>query len=329
MQIAQITRIAQVTLISEKMKKAFTITELMVAVAVLAITMAGVSTIFKISITAYRTSSATAEVMRNLRAITDQLDADFKSLRKDGYLLMRSTKTPPVWVWQREAESANRLDFLRNDVHRDNMFYFSTGDFQTITQPYLRSNIALVYVGPYSRALDPNDIPPYASEWILLRSAMLLCPEEDEDGLEYLDISFAEIKTWTGPPSLYDFVDMAMNTLPFGYPIDVDNPAQNWQYFSGGVGNIEIEWNDGTKAGNSLVWFGLEQPRRVWDAPDTTYADAITENVNVIDEVYTAQWTPANQPYWPMALKFTFTLYDSKGVLEKGMTFTHIVYIEN
>ena len=29
------------------------------------------------------------------------------------------------------------------------------------------------------------------------------------------------------------------------------------------------------------------------------------------------------------ALKFTFTLYDSRGILEKGRTFTHIVYLDN
>jgi len=28
------------------------------------------------------------------------------------------------------------------------------------------------------------------------------------------------------------------------------------------------------------------------------------------------------------ALKFTFTLYDSKGIIKKGRTFTHIVYLD-
>jgi hypothetical protein len=29
------------------------------------------------------------------------------------------------------------------------------------------------------------------------------------------------------------------------------------------------------------------------------------------------------------ALKFTFTLYDSKGIIKQGRTFTHIVYLDN
>jgi len=35
-----------------------------------------------------------------------------------------------------------------------------------------------------------------------------------------------------------------------------------------------------------------------------------------------------NIPGLGRALKFTFTLYDSKGIIKKGMTFTHIVYLD-
>ena len=48
------------------------------------------------------------------------------------------------------------------------------------------------------------------------------------------------------------------------------------------------------------------------------------------------EWRPENDevPGWPEklnpeAFKFTFTLYDSKGVMEKGRKFTHIVYLGN
>jgi hypothetical protein len=36
---------------------------------------------------------------------------------------------------------------------------------------------------------------------------------------------------------------------------------------------------------------------------------------------------PFNKPTYPQALKFTFTLYDSRGVFKEGQTFTHIVYL--
>ena len=36
---------------------------------------------------------------------------------------------------------------------------------------------------------------------------------------------------------------------------------------------------------------------------------------------------PFHTNFYPRALKFTFKIYDSKGIIEKGKTFTHIVYI--
>jgi hypothetical protein len=35
-----------------------------------------------------------------------------------------------------------------------------------------------------------------------------------------------------------------------------------------------------------------------------------------------------NIPGLGRALKFTFTLYDSRGVMKEGRTFTHIVYLD-
>ena len=32
--------------------------------------------------------------------------------------------------------------------------------------------------------------------------------------------------------------------------------------------------------------------------------------------------------FLPKALKFTFKIYDSKGIIENGRTFTHIVYLD-
>jgi hypothetical protein len=36
---------------------------------------------------------------------------------------------------------------------------------------------------------------------------------------------------------------------------------------------------------------------------------------------------PAVKPAYLKAFKFTFTLYDSKGIFKAGQTFTHIVYL--
>ena len=52
--------------------KAFTLIELLVAIGILAVVMSFASVIFRVSIDAYRTAIANAEIMQKLRAITNQ-----------------------------------------------------------------------------------------------------------------------------------------------------------------------------------------------------------------------------------------------------------------
>jgi len=73
----------------EKMKKAFTLIELVTAVGILAMIISFASVVFKVSIGAHRAAVANAEIMQKLRAITDQLNTDFKGIQKDAPLLVR------------------------------------------------------------------------------------------------------------------------------------------------------------------------------------------------------------------------------------------------
>ena len=45
-----------------------------------------------------------------------------------------------------------------------------------------------------------------------------------------------------------------------------------------------------------------------------------------IDDDINKSWLEGG--IYPKAFRFTFTLYDSKGILEEGKTFTHIVYLD-
>ncbi|MBA7661929.1 hypothetical protein ES703_69949 [subsurface metagenome] len=51
------------------MKRAFTLIELVVAVAILAMVLGFASVIFRVSIEAYRTAGANTEIMQKLRAV--------------------------------------------------------------------------------------------------------------------------------------------------------------------------------------------------------------------------------------------------------------------
>ena len=107
--------------------KAFTLIELVVAIAILAMVLSFAGVVFKVSIGAYRTAIANAEIMRKLRAITDQLNTDFKSVGKG----------MPIVVW------------------RDRIVFLANGDFQSIrqytdlsgTKKTVAGNLASIFYG--------------------------------------------------------------------------------------------------------------------------------------------------------------------------------------
>ena len=270
------------------MKKAFTITELLVAVGLLAVVLAAAGMVFNYSIDAQRMASATADIMRTLRAITGQINIDFEGLRTDGYLVLRS------------ESDGNNFDAL---------YFFSTGDFQSWHDSDRRSNIARIFLGHdrttfTSRGLQGN----------LARDAHLLTP--GYRGLDYNDANFAacqvDIKNeLKEDPNLVLSTDRPdTNSTP-----DANNVRS---LFAQNVGSLKIEWTTDKSSWiepNQIEWFGRDNRN-----------GGAFENPTA-DPYYLAYWSPLNQPEWPKALKFTFTLYDSKGILKGGRRFEHIVYI--
>jgi prepilin-type N-terminal cleavage/methylation domain-containing protein len=122
-------------------KKGFTLVELLVAIGLLAIVISFAGVIFRVSINAHRTAIANAEIMQKLRAITDQLNADFKGLRKDGEIAI-------VWKAQKVDPYVADYDDYQdcdNDGHErfDRIMFFADGDFQSygVNHPIVRGNV--------------------------------------------------------------------------------------------------------------------------------------------------------------------------------------------
>ena len=272
---------------SQGTNRAFTLIELVVAVAILAMVLSFAGVIFKVSIGAYRTTMANTEIMQKLRAITDQLNGDFEGLQKDGYLMLHSEVQA-----RSEYQDSDPCNF-----RADRLYYFSTGDFQSWFAPNIRSNIARVYFGHDSISLYLAIDRP-VSEWNLARDIVLLTPGVTPPPpplvVDYNDISYAECKAALG-----SFEDP---NIPLNSPVTIDTgvPDSLRNLLCQNAGAMQIQWTDGTTyPDGSLIWVGG-----------------------------TTTWTPSiQQQYWPKALKFTFTLYDSKRTLKGGRTFTHIVYI--
>ncbi|GAI17043.1 unnamed protein product, partial [marine sediment metagenome] len=236
--------------------------------------------IFKVSINSYRTATANTEIMQKLRAITDQLNTDFKGVHKG----------MPIVVW------SNRIVFL------------ATGDFQSIGQygppagskKTVAGNLASIFYGM---------TPTVAGGQVLSRGQMILTSDyslPDSNALElgeYFKMPFyefrAECKNIFGSKETW-----AGKNLP---PLDTASEKDLVRYMTKGVSNFTVEYERWDNIAGKLVWL----------PGDGTFVDS--------DHAIQIHKRPGTR-----ALKFTFTLYDSKGIIKQGgkpgRKFTHIVY---
>jgi len=277
-------------------RKGFTLAELITAVAILAILAGFISVIFKSSIDGYRSAGANTEIMQKLRAITEQLNTDFEGLCKDGYLIIRKDMHTDRLVDEKNPDETE-------NVYMDRIYYFTTGDFQSWVGPDVKSNIARIFWGHSSESLDesvPLEDRVPLSECRLARGVLLLTP-----GLattppdDCNSLSFAQCKT--DLLVLEDYNDLLAGSIELS---DVNNFGS---FMCENIGEFRIEWTYG-----SLVLDPVTNTWLIKWLPNFTG-----------DKKY--DWNPDGQK--PKALKFTFTLYDSKGILEGGRRFSHIVYL--
>jgi prepilin-type N-terminal cleavage/methylation domain-containing protein len=396
------------------MKKSFTLIELVVAVALLAIVFSFAGVIFKVSIDSYRTACANAEIIQKLRAITDQLNADFKGLRKDGEIFV-------IWEAKELDASAAQYDDYRDcdkDGYErfDRIMFFADGDFQSY-EPYkggildrsgepIRGDVARICYMLANKPPPPADIGVVPPERPGDYSDPILSTSLTEQGRKYreekrrgrilsrtqhiltADTQFKNAPltpTGTNPQDWYNWnsifeYEYDMNSLDKWKNVSWVNkqdmltvitdttvqPSTVFENIRGtmvdpadanlihnllceGVGefkvqgwswdNVQRRWRwvpevdpdgDGNLADSefflgSTYVPGVLYPYRAW-LPLTSYVQInnISYPDQMIDEAHFNEI-----PGLGRALKFTFTLYDSKGVIKEGRTFTHIVYLGN
>jgi len=241
----------------------FTLVELVVAIGIMALVILFAGTVFKSSINSYRIASAQTEIMQKLRAITDQLNSDFKGLQKDGYLILYST-------------TVNRAQYagaVPNSFRSDRLYFFSTGDFQSWYDPTVRSNIACIYLGHEGHSIFDSTI--YVNHWRLAHDILLLSP-----GVVWPDVNSVSYAQCRANPIM---VLNNVNSMLISPPnIDVTaDPNTIRRLFCENAGEFKIEWADGTPDANSAIaWFGLGNPRG---------------NSNIeppVSGFYEALWTP-------------------------------------
>jgi hypothetical protein len=227
--------------------------------------------------------------------VTEQLNLNLAGLRKDGYLLLYSNTI--------------------GSNHQDAIYFFSDGDFQSNDDPNLRSNIARIYFGGAKVGTNNNDPNILLLDMLLLTPGNLNSPGPNDD---FENISFAQCQTKISqledgkdPNDILDYT-VSRPTFDANYPDNllaqrVSDLLIEWTYDSN-------EWDSTVTGPRKIEWYGQKIPRARGNTFEFTAG-------------YRATWTPYNQANWPDALRFEFTIRDSKNIIKGGRRFEHIVYI--
>lgn len=340
----------------------FTLIELMVAIGILAIVMSFASVIFRVSIDAHRTAMANSEIMQKLRAITGQLNADFEGLDKDAEIFV-------AWVAKALPPASSYHDLDLDGYERfDRIMFFATGDFQSYSvNPAVRGNIARIcYMLAQKGNIKPDVQKP--NERVLSRNQHILTADpalpafldpnsfnnqqwyQWNNQYEYDKISPEAWKTiaWQNKQDMLSVVtDIKVGTSTIseqvkGAMVDPADANSIHMLLCQGVGEFKIQsWYDAQKKwipevdpdgdGNLAdTHFYMTDPNAVPGVlyPYPPYGGVIINNINYpraqVDKAHFGAI-----PGLGRALKFTFTLFDSKGIIKEGRTFTHIVYLGN
>jgi hypothetical protein len=214
------------------MKKAFTITELLVAVGLLAAVLSASTMVFHYSIEAQRTAMATAEIMRTLRAITDQLNMDFAGLR--------TSDAPMVVKFKGNPADSNMADSL---------VFFAAGDFQD-SDGVVHGNIARIYYGQAGLRPDMNNVDPNR---ILARKQVILEPNQTVSTNEFEPNSLSQqVNRYLAiGPNTISNTDVANWIVRPG--IDPTNAGSISMYLAKGVNDFSIMYSSGV-LGGKIDW---------------------------------------------------------------------------
>lgn len=339
------------------MKKGFTLIELVVAVAILVIVLSFAGVIFRVSTESHRTAIANSEIMQKLRAITDQLNSDFKGLRKDGEIFI---------VWTASLKDGANPNDPNAYVRFDRIMFFADGDFQSYrANPMVRGNLARIsyMLAKRGNVRAPQQVP---QKRILARSQHILTADPNR-----LDFFNSPTFNWYVWNNRYEYDKMTMeqwknilwdkkkdmlsvimdvtvggSVIPddvLGTNVNPADPNSIHMLLCEGVGEFKVQgWYDARRR-----WVPEVDPDGNGDLTDSDFFIAGSQVPEVLypyppygsvnlggvfkGNPFQGLLNEASFDSVPglgRALKLTFTLYDSKGIIKNGRTFTHIVYLD-
>jgi prepilin-type N-terminal cleavage/methylation domain-containing protein len=345
------------------MKRGFTIVELLVAMGLFGALLAASGIIFAAAVDAHRTAEATAEIARKLAAITDQLNADFMGLQKD-YPMVIWFEVDPCDPCNPDVRHDQILFFADGDfqsygyspplVGNTARVYYGQANIMDVdyqSDPLIRNPVAEggydqvnilarrqhIYSPDLGLGPFPTD-PCDSAGWL----ASFDIAQPQNDLYEHDNISLSQWKTITNDPCYNNqIITTCFDNTEGRAGIDLDNAETLHMVMAQGVGHFEIQLSYFTPQ-NRLQWFPSTDPDGDPCTPDSDFGPSWMNKIEF--GVYfnmpggvdvppgESDWLDSNMfflGFFPEALKFTFTLYDSRGVFPEGKTFTHIVYLDD
>jgi len=130
--------------------------------------------------------------------------------------------------------------------------------------------------------------------------------------------------------------------------IDMDDPNTFHKLMCDGVSSFAIQWAYWDSSDKQLRWFPSDDPDGnpstndshfvlmheqrfgiYFNIPESASISTLISKWEAMKDgnVMYSSGKMFSPDFYPEALKFTFRLYDSKGVIENGREFTHIVYL--
>jgi prepilin-type N-terminal cleavage/methylation domain-containing protein len=348
--------------------RGFTLIELLVAISILAVALSIAGVIFRVSIESHRAASANAEVMQKLRAITDQLDADLTGLRKDGEIFIvwaaaRRKLSAPL-PNPNDPNAFERFDRIMFFADGDFQSYRASplvrGNLARVCYTLAKKGSLKVHQQPPEKRILARtqhiliaDLPPFDpngfgdQQWYdwnnlyeydkIFLDAWKNIPLKDK--IEMLSV-IGDVAVRVSTPG-GTFTSKVKEEFR-GANVNPKNPNSIHMLLCQGVGEFKVQsWYDDQRR-----WIPEVNPDGDRDLDDSDFLllgnDLDPNDVPVLWYPYGAvSIRNINYPAQAMdedhfysipglgrALKFTFTLYDSKGIIKTGRTFTHIVYLE-
>jgi hypothetical protein len=322
--------------------------------------------------------------MQKLRAITDQLNADFSGLRKDGEIFVVWSAVPID-----EAHLVDYEDYAGDPdghVRFDRIMFFANGDFHTYGQQYgdVRSNVARVSYMLAKRLPEipagPLVEPQSQSRFhrVLARTQHILTADAgvpvfvepnqlDEGQLQaWHDVNETDritMQQWMNMPwddakivalATVTGIDVEQRGEGCGAVVDTHDPALVHNILCQGVGEFMVQgWSDQLQR-----WVPMVDPdgdQQLTDTDFRTTSPGVIDYIHIPGVLYpfrqlsesfvgavvlggvfagSTHREVLNQEHFNeipglgRALRFTFTLYDSRGIITNGRTFSHIVYLD-